>query len=91
MRRIVISILVLGLAVAPAMAQNTPIPNYDIAAYCHENPGSTGEHACVNDQYLLRSGVALHWTSLSESVRKECIAVDKWGDYRTLWNCTNNR
>ena len=91
MRRVLAAFFLLGLAVTPVLAQSTPVPTYDVAVFCHTNPGSMGEHDCVQMQYLHRSLVARGWEKVSENVRKECIAVNKWNDYEILDQCTRNR
>jgi hypothetical protein len=85
--RIALALVALCLAALPAVAADSPMPSYDVAAACR---GDHNEKACIAAQHAARSLVSDAWLSVTPAARAECVATDRWNDYGLLWACVES-
>jgi hypothetical protein len=68
-----------------------PLPSYDPIAHCQAEVKAhrtlQGEGRCVDQQYDFRKMAADDWLEVAPSARAECLKVNQYGDYITLYDC----
>jgi len=80
-RALALFLLLTAMSVACA---KTPIPNYDVSAYCNSHPHSTD---CFDDQNSGRAIVQAYWDKIGENERQECLHDVTDNSYDTLSVC----
>ena len=77
-------LLATGTTCAAPNPSAPPMPKYDVSERC---AGETDRNSCVLVQYRSRQKVAEVWLAIAPEARTECIAVSRWQDYITLYQC----
>jgi hypothetical protein len=84
------SVLLCSLAViaigtrAVASPSITPMPNYDVGAFCTKD---VTDHDCRLHQYFARLMASKSWEAITPGSRTECLAVNIHHNYFLLQDC----
>ena len=87
------SCLIALTGVAHADPVVPPLPSYDVIAFCKDpaNRDSTqSENQCVYWQYYWRKRASEIWLVVTPSARSECMTVNEFSDYSTLFTCVDS-